>query len=579
VAGYINPELVFEDFTYVFPFTVKVKNLSLQQDGVKIVEVPAGTIVLEGIPLTSRQVRFEKFVLESPTLRISVNESDEVIGWGDLLKPDDAPDSADVPIRNSEAFAVNAITIENGTIEYTDVDNPDRSMQLDGINLAIDAKRTTEQDQTESITDRLKNNLKQDTTKPEFDVTLPEGAPKIPTGENWYQIETTLDRTPIVKISIDGGLDIDSGNILLRSLMINAKLDPKEVEALPPQVQKFVEDNDVNGQLEMQIWGSLIVDDMLEGPLDLSVKLTEAKFGGEDGYVEINELNSRVKLRSDLLVMTKLESDLLGGTLSGDGQILLADEPARPAGRPITEEQASQSTQDDANQTPPPMIPAKPAYSTIVGLQLKKINLQTFTSTKAENTRLRGDLDVDVEAAGIATEFPRTLTGTGRVDITNGRLANVPVISALGRVMDVILRRDANNDQLLIDLELRPDGVVMPEISLIAGLMAARGRGIVRFNNTMDLVLNGGPMERLQESIGALGRALGSLTDRIVRYQVTGAIGDPSVRVRPFGITVQDPTRLPDPEETPEAEPEQPPETEEADESPAPDAGSDGSDG
>ena len=72
VAGYINPELVIEDFSYVFPFTVKVKNLSLQQDGVKIVEVPAGTIVLEGIPLTSRQVRFEKFVLESPTLRISV---------------------------------------------------------------------------------------------------------------------------------------------------------------------------------------------------------------------------------------------------------------------------------------------------------------------------------------------------------------------------------------------------------------------------------------------------------------------------------------------------------------------------
>ncbi|MDG2029438.1 MAG: AsmA family protein [Phycisphaerales bacterium] len=579
VAGYINPELVIEDFSYVFPFTVKVKNLSLQQDGVKIVEVPAGTIVLEGIPLTSRQVRFEKFVLESPTLRISVNESDEVIGWGDLLKPDDAPDSADVPIRNSEAFAVNAITIENGTIEYTDVDNPDRAMQLDGINLAIDAKRTTDQGQTDSIADRLKNNLKKDATKPEFDVKLPEGAPEIPTGENWYRVETTLDRAPIVKISIDGGLDIDSGNILLRSLMINAQLDPKEVEALPPQVQKFVENNDVNGQLEIQIWGSLIVDDMLEGPLDLTARLTDAKIGGEDGYVEINELNSRVKLRSDLLVMTELESDLLGGTLNGDGQILLADEPARPAGRLTTEKQAEQSTQDDANQTPPPMIPAKPAYSTIVGLQLKKINLQTFTSTKAENTRLRGDLDVDIEAAGIATEFPRTLTGTGRVDITNGRLANIPVVSALGRVMDVILRRDVNNDQLLIDLELRPDGVVMPQISLIAGLMAARGRGIVRFDDTMDLVLNGGPMERLQQSIGALGRALGALTDRIVRYQITGPIGEPRVRVRPFGITVRDPTRLPDPEESTEAEPEQATETGEGDESPGPDAESDGSDG
>ena len=534
-AGYLNPELVIEDFTYVFPFTVNVKNLSLQQDGVKIVEVPAGTIVLEGIPITSRQVRFEKFVLESPTLRISVNEADEVIGWGDLLKPDDAPDSADVPIRNSEAFAVNAITIENGTIEYTDVDNPDRAMQLDGINLAIDAKRTTEQDQTDSITDRLKNNLKQDATKPEFEVELPEGAPEIPTGENWYQIETTLDRAPIIKISIDGGLDIDTGNILLRSLLITAKLDPEAVEVLPPQAQEYVENNDVNGQLEMQIWGSLVVDDMLEGPLDLKTRLTDAKIGGEEGYLEINELNSLIKLRSDLLVMTKLESDLLGGTLSGDGQILLADEPARPAGRPTTEKEANQSTnqatEDAGNQPPPLMIPAQPAFTTIFGLQLKKINLQAFTSTKAENSRLRGDLDVDVEAAGIASEFPRTLSGTGRIDITNGRLANIPVISALGRVMNVILLRDANNDQLLIDLELRPDGVVMPQISLVAGLMAARGRGIVRFDDTMDLVLNGGPMERLQQSIGALGRALGALTDRIVRYQITGPVGSPRVRV------------------------------------------------
>ena len=225
------------------------------------------------------------------------------------------------------------------------------------------------------------------------------------------------------------------------------------------------------------------------------------------------------------------------------------------------------------------MIPAQPAFTTIFGLQLKKINLQAFTSTKAENSRLRGDLDVDIEAAGIASEFPRTLSGTGRIDITNGRLANIPVISALGRVMNVILLRDANNDQLLIDLELRPDGVVMPEISLVAGLMAARGRGIVRFNDTMDLVLNGGPMERLQQSIGALGRALGSLTDRIVRYQITGPIGEPRVRVRPFGITVRDPTRLPDPEESTEAEPEQATETGEGDESPGPDAESDGSDG
>ena len=107
--------------------------------------------------------------------------------------------------------------------------------------------------------------------------------------------------------------------------------------------------------------------------------------------------------------------------------------------------------------------------------------------------------------------------------------------------MNVVLLRSADNDQLEIDLELRPDGVVMPRISVVAGLMAVRGRGIVRFNDTIDLVLNGGPMERLQESIGAIGRALGSLTDRIVRYQVTGSTENPIIRVRPFGLFTGDP--------------------------------------
>ena len=42
VAGYLNPELVIEDFTYVFPFTVKVSNLKLVQDGVDAI-VQCGT--------------------------------------------------------------------------------------------------------------------------------------------------------------------------------------------------------------------------------------------------------------------------------------------------------------------------------------------------------------------------------------------------------------------------------------------------------------------------------------------------------------------------------------------------------
>lgn len=543
VAGYLNPELVIEDFTYVFPFTVKVSNLKLVQDGVAILEVPEGMIVLERLPLGSSQVRFERFQLQSPILRLEVDESDELVGWGDLLKPSDAPDAADEPIRNSDAFAVREITIADATIEYSDADFPDRAMRLDDIDLNIDARPN-------------------DGSVPGADAPprdLPEDAPAIPRGQNWYCLETTLDRAPLLVIDLDGGLDIDTGNLVFRSLRIDASLDPADAGSLPPQVQTLIDDWSLRGRLETETWGTLVVDDPLKGPLDLSLVLRDASFASPDGYVESRELKSEFSLRSDLLVMPKLDADLLGGELKGDGQILLEAEPARPAGRAVTDRKSEKIEAAVAAGEAVRMIPARPAYSTMLGLQLKGIDLQRFTSSMASDSRLRGVLDLDLEANGVATEFPRTLAGEGRLEVSRGRLANIPLISSLGRVMNAILLRDVDDDCLQTDLELRPDGVVMDDISLIAGLMAARGRGIVRFDETMEFVLNGGPMERIQNSLGALGRALGSLTDRIVRYQVTGELGAPRVRVRPLGISVRDPTRLPDPE------PEQ-----------APDSGSDG---
>ena len=233
---------------------------------------------------------------------------------------------------------------------------------------------------------------------------------------------------------------------------------------------------------------------------------------------------------------------MLGGTIEADAEILLEDETDRVPRRSGFE---GGDGPGNAPGDPVETIPGRPAYSMVMGVQLDRIDLAALTGRRTASRRLRGDLALDFEMEGIATDLPATLVGTGRCDVEKGRLANVPVISALGRVMNVVLLQNTDNDRMTMDLELRPDGVVLRDISLIAGLMAVRGRGIVRFDDTIELVLNGGPMERVQESIGALGRALGSLTDRIVRYQVTGPIGDPSVRVRPFGINVGDPTAPP----------------------------------
>jgi hypothetical protein len=536
-AEYLNPTLVIEDMAYHFPFTVQVSNLSLEQDGVKIVEIPSGTITLEGIPYSEGQVRFKGFDLVDPLIRFQVDPEDNLVGWGDLIKDtgDDDDDDDSTSVRNSDAFAVRMIKINNGTIEYADTDNPNRTMRLDEITLEIDAHpgggNTPDSEETKD---------------------LPQGAPEIPTGQNWYRINSKLDRAPIISIALDGALDIDTGDILIRKMTADTALDPDKVAVLPPQIQEFVESNNMRGALALTSWGAIRTDDPLEGPVSLEGSLTDASFSGPQGTVEVEKIDSVVTMRDGVVMMPRFKGSLLGGTIDADAELFLEEQVQHAGTRPKIDD-TSTETPDD---TPAPE-PGRPIYSLICGLQLDTIDLGTLTSTWSSDERLRGELNLDVEMNGVVTRLPQTLAGTGICSVTKGRLANIPVISALGRLMNVVLLRSADNDQLEIDLELRPDGVVMPRISVVAGLMAVRGRGIVRFNDTIDLVLNGGPMERLQESIGAIGRALGSLTDRIVRYQVTGQIGDPSVRVRPLGINVGDPTAPPPdpPEPEPDATP------------------------
>ena len=520
---YLNPKITIGGLTYEFPLTIHVTDLAMTEDDVAVLEVPSGSITLDTIPYNDGQVRFAGFTLNDPVIRFQVNKSDQLVGWGDIVRDSaEVEDSGAPPVRNSEAFAVRKVSITNGIIEYNDIDDPDRTMRLDEITLDLD---------TDTYREKRPSARE-----------LPEGAPSIPVGGNWYQIEASLDRSPIVSVDLDCGLDIDTGNIVVRLLGVDTRIDPDAVAVLPPQVQDFVQTHRLAGSYSSSLWGSVIVDDPLEGPLNMQSKLIDANFTDESGTLEISRLESRWTLKQGVLSLSSLKGELLGGTIEGDGEILLEEEPPRPRRRTRTESDPTAQGDGDAD-----MIPGRPIYSMIAGVQLDEIDLSRLTGSRRSSSRLRGRLDLDLEMNGIADQLPETLVGDGFVSIDKGRLANIPVISVLGRVANVILLRDADNDRLNADLTLRSDGVLMEGIRVTAGLMAVRGRGIIRFNDSLLFVLNAGPMERLQDSIGAIGRAMGAVTDRLVRYEVTGPIGEPSVRVRPFGINVGDPTAPPPP--------------------------------
>jgi hypothetical protein len=65
----------------------------------------------------------------------------------------------------------------------------------------------------------------------------------------------------------------------------------------------------------------------------------------------------------------------------------------------------------------------------------------------------------------------------------------------------------------------------------ISTVMAARGKGRVGLDKSLDLLLNGGPLEKVQSMLGSVGAMLGKVTDSLTHYRVTGTVGHPVISI------------------------------------------------
>jgi hypothetical protein len=181
------------------------------------------------------------------------------------------------------------------------------------------------------------------------------------------------------------------------------------------------------------------------------------------------------------------------------------------------------------------------ALSFVAGLQLQKVNLQTMTKRRPARKQLAGLLDLDLEALGVIPRLPLSLHGDGQLRVSKARLTNVALVDGLNNAMKIVTRQPQYNDRMNLNFDLTPTGIEIMHFNLVTAFMAVRGGGVIGFDDSLNLILNGGPLERLQESLGMVGRAFGSVTDRLVRYQVGGTTQAPTIRIRPFGLFTGDP--------------------------------------
>ena len=532
----LKPRVEVGRLDYSFPLSVDIVDLRLigTDEGnreVVLLDAPRVGITLDRLPILAGPLVFRDFQLEDVKVQLLAQSSGAILGWSDLLADDDPGDDADGDDRPvSEIFSIDRIAVEDLTLEYALVDNPNR-MVLDDLDFVVN------------------NKGKKGST------TIDLGR-----GPGWYAIDTVLERTGLFEIKIDGGLDIDTLVIELASLDVDLKLDEKSVGFLPPQFQGIVKERRITGGLDCSVKGTFSLDDPRSDKTFFNAEIRPTSLAIDDYLVKIDKAGIQGRYKDEILVVDPVEVHVFDGLLTGT--VRIADEKSRGLS---PKELAAAKSSEPKQPTPPTTIdprirkrapelmelsdkfvPTGALDSAIelatglhmfASLDIDKVQLSKIHRVDPKAPRkISGKLSAGIEADTNLGRPLSDLGGGGQLQIVDGRFTGGPLVSALSRVMRIVTLSPTEKDWLNADFSIRDERIQIGSFSALSGPIGARGNGWIGFDGRLDLEMNAGPLEGLQATAGTIGTLTGLITDRLATYVVTGSVQEPRVVLAPLGI-------------------------------------------
>ena len=323
----------------------------------------------------------------------------------------------------------------------------------------------------------------------------------------WYAFDATLAFLDVAEISGRIRLNVDTAVLDLPELQLHSVIDPDHYEVFPPQVQASLREHLVQGQFSARVRGTVPLRDAALSLLNFRARVTSATVSFGDYVLPVQVLSATGRMSGGVLDIESATIDALGGQARLWARQWI-DDPARPF------ELRGQGT----------------------GLRLE----EAMRPESPEASKLAGRLDFHVEARGQTGNLPASLDGQGEITLTEGRLVNGKLARALMTVLSLV-PTGGGQDRGRAAVALAGDRVSLRDVQIIVGGMGVKGEGEVFYDGRLNLRLNAGPLERLQEALGDLGKVFGAVTDRLNKYHVTGTLGAPEVKVRPLGIGVGKP--------------------------------------
>lgn len=476
LGSYLTPDIKFNAMDYQAPYTVIIDNLTMTTRNVQQLEVTQMILELAEIPKVGKPIQIKRIELQSPTIKF-VKGSDEDAGFVGWTD-----------LVKTEVIE-NPNSVEAGN-RISDVLAMRYVVIRDG-KMVYDLSDGSDP----MILQGMELSLN---TEPQTDISEP----------GWYSVDTKIKREKLFDIKVDGRFNIDNIFMDLAKLNLSASLSADNYSIMPPEIQTYLKQYDIHGMLSVDVNGLIPLTDFTGANMQINVLLENGNIAVDDKILPIERFETKASLSSNV-VNAVYEMNLLAGSIMGNYKLFLATEA----------------------------MPLELDWIA-TGIQIQN-TLKAFSDDSNNSPAYAGTIDMTGKLFASAANFFPTLSGNGELNLTEGKLMVIPVLSKLASVVN-----PSNSDSksgLLEDtaqvlFQILPDRVHIDSLKYSSSLVAAHGDGDVFFNTDLSLKLNAGPMEKIQDNLGKIGDLLGKITDSFVKYYVSGTVAEPEVSVKPLGI-------------------------------------------
>lgn len=463
-AEHLNPTLHFDTLVYTYPKTVTLTGVRLAEQEIVVISAESITIEFAGIPRAGEPLVFETLYLRTPMVRLIEQPDGSLLGLTDLVKSGKgSPRDDGGSTRLSDVLAITMIRIADGHLRYEPSGKPAMVLRPLTFDLRRGQRVATERD------------------------------------PGWYAFEASLTLEPGAELVMSARVNLDTGDLDVARLTLDAALSPARYQEFPPQIQQFLEQNQVVGTLHGSMDGLVGLGNAGRTSLGFHVTLTDARAVVKDYEIPIRRLDLDGTFSENVLELRQVVANAFNGRVE-------------------------LSARFDFSATGDPFE----IHLRGDGLRLE----DTMHYEGKPNTDYTGDVTVAATVSGRMDDLPMSLAGGGDLSVTNGRIVLVDLFRAV-----IKSKSDhSHTDRAELIFEVHGDRLHFSKVLVLGTLIGIRGDGDQYYDGRLNFVVSAGPIERLTGDMGPIGGLLGAVAGSLVKYQVTGSIDDTTIRVLPFGL-------------------------------------------